>query len=438
MKSKHTIKILSTAVALAMSSVTPALGGEGHGGGNGGDPVLLRTKLIKEYINTELRGDAIAYMSKLQLDTITSPTAQKALKSMLEKDVISDIRTSNYVLQISCKSIGGQEAGGAINGDLGGDICLSPGRLAELDSTKAEIVGLAIHEHAHHFGYDDKDYAIYQAVYKSVSLTNPAWSNADASTPPAPIAQPVPQAPLAGMNFVKLGPASFWMGSPKHEANRSDDEIQHQVHLTRNFEIQTTAVTQAQYIKVMGVNPSRFQKREHCPGTFTSIHGVSACPNHPVEKVSFNDVQLFVSRLNSAQRGPYTYRLPTEAEWEYAARGGSQDAYPIDSDLGQQLEHYSWYDANSDGLTHPVASLLPNSYGIYDMSGNVSHWIQDWYGEYPQPPVTDPQGPSQGTHRVLRGGSWMGSAKYARSAFRTGARPTAASSRLGFRLVRTR
>lgn len=205
MKSNHTITIFGTAVVLALSSVTPALAGEGHGGGNGGDPVRLRMKLIKEYINTELRSDVLSYMKNLQLDTITSPTAQKALERMLEKDVLSDIRTSSYVMQTSCKAIGGEEAGGAYPNDLGGEICLSAKRLAEIGSSKAEIVGLAIHEHAHHFGYNDRDYAIYKAVYKTVKLENPAWGEADAGTPaPTPTPAPSPRPPVQTERQINL------------------------------------------------------------------------------------------------------------------------------------------------------------------------------------------------------------------------------------------
>jgi formylglycine-generating enzyme required for sulfatase activity len=428
-------KYLIWAGMLALPSL--AFAGAGDGKGNGGSPVLLRTKLIREYINTELRNDALAYMSNLQLDAIASPTAQKALKRMLEKDILTDIRTSSYVLQTSCKAIGGQDAGGAINGDLGGDICLSPKALAELDSTKAEIVGLAIHEHAHHFGYEDKDYAIYKAVYQTVWLSNPAWSDADPTTSPGPIPQPLPEPPVLGMNFVKLGPASFWMGSPQHEAIRDRDEIQHLVYLSRDFEIQTTDVTQAQYIKVMGNNPSRFQERRYCPESFTTIQGVTACPNHPVERVSFDDAQNFISRLNSMQLGRYFYRLPTEAEWEFAARGGSQTAYSFGSDPGQ-LDQYGWFDGNSGGQTHAVASLKPNAYGLYDMHGNVWQWVQDRYGEYPQSSVTDPQGPSLGSERVFRGGSWDSVARHSRSANRGRDWFDHRGGALGFRLVRTR
>jgi formylglycine-generating enzyme required for sulfatase activity len=423
-------KYLVCAGMLALPSLAFAV--EGDGKGNGGSPLLLRMKLIKEYINTELRDDAYNYMSNLQLDQITSPAARRALKRMLEKDILTDIRTSSYVLQSSCKAIGGQDAGGAVNGDLGGDICLSPKALAELDSTKAEIVGLVIHEHAHHFGYEDKDYAIYKAVYKTVWLANPAWSDAD------PITQPLPQPPVLGMNFVKLGPASFWMGSPKHEADRFDNEVQHLVYLSRDFEIQTTDVTQAQYIRVMGNNPSYFQQRRYCPESFTTIQGVAACPNHPVEQVSFDDAQAFIFRLNSTQQGRYFYRLPTEAEWEFAARGGSQAAYSFGSDPGL-LHQYGWFDRNSGVRTHAVGSLKkPNAYGLYDMHGNVWQWVQDRYGQYPQTSVIDPQGPSLGSDRGARGGSGDSNAQDARSAYRRSLSPGMRYKFLGFRLVRTR
>jgi formylglycine-generating enzyme required for sulfatase activity len=173
--------------------------------------------------------------------------------------------------------------------------------------------------------------------------------------------------------------------------------LTHLVYLSRDFEIQTTDVTQAQYIKVMGNNPSHFQSRNNCPESFTT-------------------------------------------EWEFAARGGSQTAYSFGSDPSQ-LSQYAWFDVNSGGQTHAVASLKPNTYGLYDMHGNVWQWVQDYWDSYFQSSVTDPQGPASGSYRIVRGGRWFDGGRIGespRSAKRRHLSPDYRASFLGFRLVRTR
>src|SRR5262249_15387234 len=161
-----------------------------------------------EFINTELRADALAYIQNLNLDQIASGPARDALKDIIARDLEKDIRESNYVIQDSCQEIGGQAAGGAVANQLGGDICLSPKRLAEIDSSKAEIVGLVIHEHAHHFGYVDADYSIDRAVFETVSIDQPDWNQ----TPANGSSGSVP-----GMKFVPIQPGTFVMGSPASE-----------------------------------------------------------------------------------------------------------------------------------------------------------------------------------------------------------------------------
>ncbi|MEW6267496.1 MAG: SUMF1/EgtB/PvdO family nonheme iron enzyme [Thermodesulfobacteriota bacterium] len=222
-----------------------------------------------------------------------------------------------------------------------------------------------------------------------------------------------------GQKFVLIPSGTFTMGSPSSESGRDDDETQHQVTISRPFYMQTTEVTQGQWRSVMGSNPSHFKNcGDDCP----------------VESVSWNDAQEFIGRLN-AKEGGNKYRLPSEAEWEYAARAGSRTAYSFgesQSELGQ----YAWYDGNSGGQTHPVGRKRPNAWGFYDMHGNVWEWCQDWYGVYPSGAVTDPQGPSSGSDRVHRGGSWLSYAQYCRSAFRAGLVPGDRFNLLGFRLVR--
>jgi len=220
------------------------------------------------------------------------------------------------------------------------------------------------------------------------------------------------------------------MGSPTDEPGRDSDETQHQVTLTQAFYMQTTEVTQGEWEAVMGSNPSFF----------------SSCGDDcPVEEVSWNDVQDFITEMN--KRGEDTYRLPTEAEWEYAARAGSTTAFynggitntdctPTDPNL----DLIGWYcgndDADGSSTTHPVAQKQPNAWGLYDTSGNVWEWCQDWYdSDYPAGSVTDPTGPDTGSARVGRGGGWDSGVGYCRSAFRSLNSPGGRGSGLGFRLA---
>ena len=217
--------------------------------------------------------------------------------------------------------------------------------------------------------------------------------------------------------FVKITPGTFMMGSPLDEPGRFNDEIQHEVTLTEGFEMQTTPVTQAQYEAVMGSNPSRFD-------------GI----NNPVEMVSWDDAQEFIKRLNASQK-LYAYRLPTEAEWEYCARAGTTTPYYFKA---EQIDSFAWHFGNSDNKTHPVGQKHPNACGLYDMSGNVCEWVEDWYGAYPGGPVIDPIGPSTGSYRVIRGGSWNLNARYLRASFRLNFDPGNPWYNVSFRLVRSK
>ncbi len=166
----------------------------------------------------------------------------------------------------------------------------------------------------------------------------------------------------------------------------------------------------------MGENPSLFQKGD----------------DYPVENVSWNDVQEFINKLN--QKGEGVYRLPTEAEWEYSCRAGTDTAYYFGDDTGH-LDEYAWYNNNSDRQTHPVGQKKPNGWRLYDMHGNVWEWCQDYYASYPSSPVTDPVN-EKGSGRVLRGGSWVNLAGNCRSASRYGNSPDNRYNDLGFRLSR--
>lgn len=241
--------------------------------------------------------------------------------------------------------------------------------------------------------------------------------------------------------FVAIKPGEFKMGSPKDEAGRWEDEIQHPVKLTKGYEMQATAVTQLQYFMVMGRNPSTFRKQENCDAdNFKVVHGLGLCVNHPVEYVSWDEAQAFIARLNKTQ-SKHTYRLPTEAEWENAARAGMPSHFPYSFGFNNsnELNNYAWHDGNSNGRTHAVATKKANQYGLYDMNGNVWQWVNDYddYSAYPTASVQDPTGPTTGSLRMVRGGSWSFDARHLRSASRRSVAPGFHVFDLGFRLVRT-
>ena len=253
-----------------------------------------------------------------------------------------------------------------------------------------------------------------------------------------------------GMEFAWIPAGKFEMGSPEGEAGRNGDERQHEVPLSQGFWMGRYEVTQGEWEAVMGSNPSYF----HLCG--------SRCP---VEFVSWDEVEAFIRSLNAreSERG-YRYRLPTEAEWEYAARAGSMGATPEGElrILGERnvpvLDGQAWYGGNSGVSherghpcssweekqypaescgTHPVGQKRANGWGLHDMLGNVAEWTADWYGEYPRDPVRDPQGPCAGSARVIRGGSWFYHAVNVRSAARARSAPGLDGPNVGFRLLRT-
>jgi len=238
----------------------------------------------------------------------------------------------------------------------------------------------------------------------------------------------------ASATYVNIPAGSFKMGSPISERGRYDNEVLHSVTISHGFEMQSTDVTQLQWFLVMGYNPSHFKSQQYCPSDYVSMNGADLCPNNPVEQVSWDDAQAFVAKLNQGNDG-HTYRLPTEAEWEYAARGGTQTAYNFGGDAAE-LDASAWYANNSGSQTHAVGGKRANAFGLYDMTGNVWQWVQDHYAEYGTSQVTDPTGPSTGPLRVFRGGDWSRVAEFCRPAFRLFAGPGVRFSILGFRLVR--
>ncbi len=220
-----------------------------------------------------------------------------------------------------------------------------------------------------------------------------------------------------GMVFVKGG--CFDMGDI-FETGGSDEKPVHTVCVS-GFYLGRTEVTQKQWAHVTGHNPSKFQ-----------------CEDYPVERVSWNDIQRFIKRLN--EKTGMNYRLPTEAEWEYAARSiGGREQWAGTNNV-EKIGEYAWYGLNAEGSTHAVAGKFPNGIGLYDMMGNVWEWCSDWYDKhyYETHPSKDPQGHSEGPNRVLRGGGWRSKDKGLRTTDRNDFDPTSKKfSDIGFRLARS-
>ena len=269
------------------------------------------------------------------------------------------------------------------------------------------------------------------------------WLAGCSPTPTSPVSPPAAVCPAG---YVRIAPGTFLMGSPTGEDGREDDEFQHSVTITRAYCMKATEVTQGEWQAVMGSNPSEFK---------------SCGANCPVEQVNWDDAVGYANALSRREGLPECYagstftgyagstftgitctgyRLPTEAEWEYAARAGTTAA------TYGKLDSVAWVSTVSaisrayvkaPSTTHPVRQKLPNAWGLYDMLGNVWEWTGDWYDrEYPAT-VTDPTGPEKGSVRVRRGGSLYYEARSVRAAIRSYRTPDHRSTILGFRLVKT-
>lgn len=211
------------------------------------------------------------------------------------------------------------------------------------------------------------------------------------------------------MIYIEAG--TFIMGATEEQAGASANESPaHQVTLTKDYYLGETEVTQALWYAVMG------QKPTSDGSAWSSTYGLG--DNYPAYNISWNDCQEFISKLN--QLTGLTFRLPTEAEWEYAARGGNKATTQTLYSGSNTIGDVAWYDGNSSSSTHAVAGKSANALGLYDMSGNVWEWCNDWYGSYSSGAQTDPTGPSSGSFRVLRGGSWFRDATGCRVAYRYG------------------
>ncbi len=224
-----------------------------------------------------------------------------------------------------------------------------------------------------------------------------------------------------GIRFIFVEAGCFQMGSNKPSTDRTAGETpSHKVCIEKPFYIGETEVTQKQWEDVMGNNPSKVKAYDK-----------------PVDKVSWNDVQDFIAKLNTKDGGSY-FRLPTEAEWEYAAQAGSNDDYSF-GDNPKSLPQYAWFgNLGYKGSSHEVAQKDPNKWGLYDMHGNVWEWVHDWYSPayYAESPANNPLGPDNGKYRVYRGGSFVGKPSELRSSVRYSALPVTRTQDVGFRLVR--
>jgi formylglycine-generating enzyme len=227
------------------------------------------------------------------------------------------------------------------------------------------------------------------------------------------------------MTFAWIPPGTFLMGSPPEEAERGDNETRHSVTLTEGFYLGIHPVTQAQWQAVMGNNPSHFQGE-----------------NLPVETVSWEDCQKFCKKLS--QMDGKRYRLPTEAEWEYACRAGTTTPFHFGETIDTDQANYNGNYPHGKGKkgvyrqqTTPVDSFPPSGWGLFDMHGNVWEWCADWFDAeyYKRSPRQNPQGPEHGKRRVLRGGSWNYVGRLCRAAFRDSYAPGGRGNGLGFRVV---
>jgi formylglycine-generating enzyme required for sulfatase activity len=334
-----------------------------------------------------------------------------------------------------------------------------PAQLSEL------IERMGAHEAEHRYP------SMRDVVRELTSLERPATTGARTPDPAPPVAVrgegarpvvlPGEGAPESftnsiGMRFVLVKPGTFRMGSPEGEEDRDDDERQHEVTITRAFYLGVFPVTQWQWQKVTGSNPSYFSRA----GTGKdSVRDVSDADLDlfPVEWVSWEDAQDFLKKLvalDEEARSGREYRLPSEAEWEYACRGGhliqdSKGSHTLPFHFDHPTSSLSSKQANFNGK-HPYGGALegpylerpskvglcePNALGLFDVHGNVYEWCADWFGNYPAGPASDPSGPSEGASRVVRGGSWFSHGLSCRAALRGWYTPDYRNCYVGFRVA---
>jgi formylglycine-generating enzyme required for sulfatase activity len=254
------------------------------------------------------------------------------------------------------------------------------------------------------------DSTTYTLTAKGPGGVVTASASVSVTSPPAPVVvEPSLRAGATkvnakdGLTYVWIPPGTFQMGcSPGDTECDSDEKPPHKVTITKGFWLGQTEVTQEAWQRVMRTDPSNFKGAKL-----------------PVENITWNDAKSYCQAAGM--------RLPTEAEWEYAARAGSTA-----SRYGN-LDGIAWYSANSGSKTHDVGGKQANAWGLQDMLGNVWEWVADWYANYPPGDATDPQGPASGTERALRGGSWVDGARVARVSFRLRVEPAYHAVNFGFR-----
>ncbi|MEI7683636.1 MAG: formylglycine-generating enzyme family protein [Planctomycetota bacterium] len=258
----------------------------------------------------------------------------------------------------------------------------------------------------------------------------------DTKTPPKEFTNSI------GMKFAWIPPGNFVMGSPKEEEYRLNNETQHKVALTKGFYMGVYTVTQEQWETIMGDNPSVYRGEKGFNPAGDPFPARSKKDkdkdkkNLPVENVSWADCQEFNKKLKEKDKKPY--RLPTEAEWEYACRAGTTTPYHFGETITTEQANFNGKPKNftgrSPGKSTPVGSFPANAFGLYDMHGNVWQWCQDWYGPYPRNDAIDPQGPESGKQRVLRGCHWFFGPGNCRSAYRHMYDPDRRNAHCSFRV----
>lgn len=237
------------------------------------------------------------------------------------------------------------------------------------------------------------------------------------------------------VHFRLIPPGTFLMGSEPEDkmgaagqGHERDESPMHPVTISKAFYMGVYEITQQQWVSVMGNNPAVFQQVENYKQE-DEDHLL-----RPVEYVSWDDCQEFIARLNEMGMG--TFRLPTEAEWEYACRAGTTTRFFWENDPRMWIiNQYAWANSRSFASTHPVGQKMPNPWGLYDMSGNVWEWCSDWYGPYSNDHQTDPRGPEEGSRKVFRGGSWFDFPTSHRSANRHAHETNKGYPAIGLRLV---
>jgi len=253
------------------------------------------------------------------------------------------------------------------------------------------------------------------SLRQAITATGLAWRVRDTATQ---------------IEFVLIPSGTFNMGCSASQSYGcfGNENPVHQVTLTNAFYLGRYEVTQAQWQARMGSNPSYFQSAS------TQVPQAQV-PQRPVEQVSWNTIQGFLSQTGM--------RLPTEAEWEYAYRAGTTTAFHgytgqlSGTNNDSLLGNIAWFNSNSNGQTRPVGGKLGNGFGLHDMAGNVFEWVNDWYGDYSAGAQTNPQGPSSGSYRVLRGGDWDVVSVFCRASGRNGYDPDGSGGNIGFRVART-